>query len=59
MASEQLNKDVAQIKEDFNSMQDDILHELLQTKAYIDYELHSDTSFLSKLKVKGWEQGKK
>ena len=59
VASEQLNKDVAQIKEDFNSMQDDILHELLQTKAYIDYELDSDTSFLSKLKVKGWEQGKK
>ena len=40
-------------------MQDDILHELLKTKAYIEYELSNENSFLAKLKLKDWESGKR
>ena len=61
LASESLSQGVTSIKEDFNSMQDDILHELMRNKTWIDYELNNENSFLSKLKVKDWSQqgGKK
>jgi len=40
-------------------LQDDVLHDLMKTKAYIDYELTNDNSFLAKMKLKDWERGKK
>lgn len=58
-ASEQLGQRMVSIKEDFSYMQDDILHELLKTKAYIEYELSNENSFLAKLKLKDWESGKR
>ena len=59
VAIEKLNQSVVQIKEDFSFMQDDVLLELQKTKAYIDYELNNENSFMSKLKLRNWEMGKK
>ncbi|QDZ21977.1 hypothetical protein A3770_06p44950 [Chloropicon primus] len=59
LASEKLSQSMVSIKEDFNCLQDDVLHDLMKTKAYIDYELTNDNSFLAKMKLKDWERGKK